>query len=112
MGKTSLFKKAKNCNLDMQLWQSTCKSSKAKQRRLFYRGEGEVGRDCYKQKVHWRKLEVQSVVAFHWLSCDSLSLAELLPGKEKFFLPPTGSSKIVSLPTEDSRCVSSCWDLC
>ena len=29
----------------------------------------------YKQIVHWGKLEIQSIVAFHWLSGDSLSLA-------------------------------------
>lgn len=36
----------------------------------------------------------QSTVAFHWLSCLSLSLAELLKGKEKFF--PFLCSKVVS----------------
>ena len=34
---------------------------------LFYREEG-AGRGYYKQRVHWRKLGAQSVVAFHWLS--------------------------------------------
>lgn len=29
---------------------------------------------------------MQSVVAFHWLSCDGLSLVGLLRGKEKIFL--------------------------
>ena len=27
---------------------------------------------------------------FHWLSCDGLSLAELLPGKKEVFLLPVG----------------------
>ena len=35
---------------DMQLRQTTYKSSSARERKLFYRGEGEVGRGCYKQK--------------------------------------------------------------
>ena len=38
----------------------------------------------------WRQLGVQSVAAFHWQSCDSLSLAGLLLGEEKFFLPLAG----------------------
>ena len=33
----------------------------------FYKGEEAVARGCYKQKVHWRKLGVQSAVAFHWV---------------------------------------------
>ena len=37
--------------------------------------------DCSKQRVHWRTWELQSIVAFHWLSYESLSLAELLAGK-------------------------------
>ena len=32
-------------------------------------------------------------MALHWLSCASLSLAELLPGKEKILLPPASGSK-------------------
>ena len=88
-----------------------CKSSRAKERELFYRGIGEVKTGCYKQKVHWRKLGVRSMVAFHWLSCDSLSLAELLPGKENNFLPSAGSSKVVSFPVGDARYISSFWDL-
>ena len=60
-------------------------------------------RGCYKPQIHWRKLRVQSIVAFHWLSCDNLSLAEMLPSKEKIFLPPDGSSKVVSFPAGDVR---------
>ena len=33
------------------------------------REEGDVGRGCYKQKAHWRKLGVQNIAVFHWLSC-------------------------------------------
>ena len=36
----------------VMLW----KSSEAKERKLFYRGKGEVGRGYCKQKVYWRKL--------------------------------------------------------
>ena len=43
------------------------KSSDAKERKLSDGGEGEAGRNCYKQKVHWRKLGLRSMVAFHWL---------------------------------------------
>ena len=46
--------------------------------------------ESYKQIVDWGNLEIQSVVAFHWLSCDSLSLATLLPGKEKALFPFAG----------------------
>lgn len=43
---------------DRQLWEIACKSGKAKEK-LFYRGEGKVGRGYYNsQKVHWRKLGV------------------------------------------------------
>lgn len=48
--------------------------------------KGGVGRSCYKRRVHWRKLAVQRVVAFHWQSCDSFSLAGLSLGEEKSFL--------------------------
>lgn len=33
--------------------------------------------DLCKQRVHWRKLKVESLVTFHWLTCGSLPLAEL-----------------------------------
>ena len=36
---------------DTQLWQTTCKSSKAKERKFFYWGGGGNGRGCYKQKI-------------------------------------------------------------
>ena len=75
------------------MWQITFKSDKRKEKKLFFR-EGEVGKGCYKQNVYWRKLGVHSMVNFHWLSCESLWLVELLPGKEKFFLPPAEGSKV------------------
>ena len=37
------------------------------------------------KEVYWRKLKVQSIVTFHWLSCGSLPLAELLLGEEDCF---------------------------
>ena len=55
--------------------------------------------------IFLRKLEVWSIMAFHWLSCGSVSLAELLPGEEKFFF-------FLQLgPPERAKYVSSCWDL-
>ena len=39
---------------------------------------------------------VRRVAASHWLSCNSHSLAELLPGREKIFLPPAGGSRVTS----------------
>ena len=57
-----------------------------KDRTILYRRERRVGLGYYKQRAHWRKLGVLSVVAFHWLSCCSFSLAGQLPGKEKIFL--------------------------
>lgn len=47
----------------------------------------------YKLKVYWSKLGVQSLVAFHWMSCDSFSLAGLLSGQEETFLLPAGRVK-------------------
>ena len=80
-------------------------SGKPRRGKLFYR-EGGVERGCYKQKVHWGKSRVPSIVTFYWLSGDTLSLAELLPGKEKIFLPSAGSSKVVSLSARDARYIS------
>lgn len=61
---------------------------------------------CYKQKVHWRK-QSSKYSGFLWLSCDSLSLVELLPGEGKTFLPPAGGGKVVSLPAANARYGSS-----
>lgn len=47
----------------------------------FLRRERGIGKGCYKQRAYWRKLGVWSVVAFHWLSGEGLSLAGLLLGK-------------------------------
>lgn len=63
---------------------------------LFYGLE----RSCCKPRAHWRKLKVQSIVTFHWLSYDLLPLAELFLGKEESFLP---LAEVVSLPIEDAN---------
>lgn len=47
-------------------------------------------------------------MTFHWLSCDSLSLAELLPDKKKSFLPSARVVKYMLLPVENARYVSAC----
>ena len=52
---------------------------------LYEEGGGRSWRGCCKQKLHWSKLGVGSLVASHWLSFDWLSLAELLPGWRKAF---------------------------
>ena len=36
-------------------------------------------------------------MAFHWLSCDSLSLVELLPSKKKAFFFLLGSAIVIGL---------------
>lgn len=68
----------------MQLWWSTGKSGKARER------------SCYKHKV-------QSTAVFPWLSC-------LLSGKKKMFPLPAGP--VMSFSARDARYVSSYWDLC
>ena len=85
--KIGVFGNSKELQFRMcNLWQTTGKSRVP----FFYKREGEFGGAVINKRVHWRKRGVPSVVAFHWLNCPSLSLAALLPGKEKFFLPPAG----------------------
>lgn len=62
---------------------------------FFYKGKEKLGGVVIK-KVYWRKTGVQSIVASHWLGCDSLSLVGPLPGEEKIFLPPVGDARPVS----------------
>ena len=57
-------------------------SRETKQEAFFYRGKGGGGRDCNKQRLHWRKLGVQSVETSHWLGC--------CPAGREIFLPPAG----------------------
>lgn len=54
----------------------------------FYRDEEEVGRPTVNKDS----------MAFHWLSCNHLSLAELLPGKKREF-----SSSCWTLSLQDMR---------
>ena len=57
---------------------------------------GVEGWGLYSKQSPLEKLRVQGIVACHWLSCDGLSLVELLSPKEKkslFLL--LGSAKIV-----------------
>lgn len=66
-----------------------------------------VQRGFCKQRVHWMKLGFQNVVAFLWLSYNSLSLAEWLPGKKKIFFLPTGVVEQKHLPVRDGKYISS-----
>lgn len=69
----------------------------------FIEENGKLGGDVIKKKILWRKLGIQITLVFHWPNCDCLSLAELLPDKEKIFLPPAGGCKVVSLPARGAR---------
>ena len=87
--KIGLFGNSKEWQIrTCHLWQTTGKYMEQKRGRFFDRGERRVERRCYKQRTHQRKPQVWSIVAFHWLNCDSLSLAGQLLGEEKIFLPP------------------------
>ena len=85
---------------ELQSWTSKLKNQRqvhwTKQRSILYRGEGKLGGWC-KHKVHWSKLGVRSLVAPHWLSCDRLSLAGLLPGKEESLSSSCWGNKTVSM---------------
>lgn len=63
---------------------------RTKERNVFLQRKGEGQRGYCKQRVHWKKLGDQSL-AFHWLSGNSLSLAEWLTGEEKILLLPAGA---------------------
>lgn len=49
------------------------------------------------KQVHWRKLGAQSLVASHWLSGESLSLAGLLPGVQESLSSSRGVNKVESV---------------
>lgn len=65
-----------------------CTSPESKEKEpFFYRGKKKFrGAVVNNESIHWRKLGVQSVVAFPWMSFNSLSLAEWLPS-EKILIP-------------------------
>lgn len=48
---------------------------------------------CCNLKVYWNKLGVPSVVDFHWLSCENLSLSGLLLREEESLSSSYGSVK-------------------
>ena len=82
---------AENYNSRQTSYHKTIRKSKERRRgTLFYWGKGEIGRGCYKQKVHW------SIVVFHWLNCD-LSLAGLLLEEEKNLSSSCWSSKVAEV---------------
>mgnify|MGYP001409830999 CR=1 FL=1 len=74
---------------------TTGKSEKQSRGNSFKEG---VGRSCCKFRAHRRKVGVEIVVAFHWLSCEGLSLAKLgwsligwaVPGRRETLPPPAG----------------------
>ena len=78
-----------------QLQFRTCKLGKIVSKSGAQRGrdicmrKGELGGGII-NKVQWKKPGVQSVIAFYWLGCDSISLAGVSLGKEKMLLPPAG----------------------
>ena len=53
---------------------------------LFYREEKEDRRASVNKESNNKGIISSEYCDFHWLSCDALSLAELLPGKKKSFL--------------------------
>lgn len=68
---------AKSCS-----WRSATMASQIQVPRKNCRVEKEVGRTIVNKKSQ----------TFHWLSCNSLSLAELLPMKRKSFISPLTST--------------------
>ena len=78
----------------MQAMGKTLASSNNKEEEfLFCRGRGDLGKAIINKKSIGVN-RVQSIVVLHWLGCDCLSLAGLLPGEEETFLPLAGISKI------------------
>jgi len=72
---------AKNCNSGSATLANHRQAPSNRRRKLFERKlGGAIGNRLLEG------LRVQSLVASHWLSHDSLSLTELLPGKKKSFL--------------------------
>ena len=55
---------------------------------LFYREEKEDRRASVNKESNNKGIISSEYCDFHWLSCDALSLAELLPGKKEVFLLP------------------------
>ena len=55
---------------------------------LFYREEKEDRRASVNKESNNKGIISSEYCDVHWLSCDALSLAELLPGKKEVFLLP------------------------
>ena len=95
----------------MQLCQTTCKSGKAKARKLFYRVEGEIGRGCY-----WKKSSLDETgslkyggfsLAQFWQLWQSLIGWGVARLGEKLPLPASGS-KVATLPARVARSLFWC----
>ena len=77
---------AKNCHLEVATTASYVHiPTWQEEESAFLEGEKEFGR-AVAEKNPLEELRVKNRVTFHWLSYDSLSLAELLPGKKRKFL--------------------------
>lgn len=51
-----------------------------------------------KQRLHWRNLRLESIVALYWLNCDSLSLAEFCQEEELLLLFVKGQDSSLFWP--------------
>ena len=109
--KMGLFRSSKELQFGTCNCQTTCKSGKAKERKLFYRVEGEIGRGCY-----WKKSSLDETGS---LKYGGFSLAQLwqlwqsLIGwgvarvGEKLPFPASGC-KVATLPARVARSLFWC----
>ena len=77
----------------------------------FIEKKEEVGRGCFEGKSIKRNQGCKIVMVSHWLSCCSFSLATLLLGKEKIFLPPSEVVKKL-LPAQECKVSCKGWYVC
>ena len=88
LAKKGLFGFNEELQFSLQWWWATWKSSHNKEKRTHLkRGKGSWEARVNKEELE--ELRVQNIIAFHWLSCDYLSLVELLTSKKRksfFFL--------------------------
>lgn len=85
--KVVLFRNSKNCKRFYFTNKIMGRSVEQGRGILFYKWKGKSGGLLRTKKIHWSKLGVWSIVAFHWLNCDSLLLAGCVAGAgegEKF----------------------------
>lgn len=71
------------------------------------KGNG-LGRSCCKQRVHLRKLNVLSIVTFHWLYYGSPHWLRCY-WAEGIVSSSCWGTNVASLPVRDTRYSSSCW---